>query len=94
MSKLIHAEILLRGLVQGVGFRWFAVRKANEYGIKGYVKNQGWDEVFCVAEGEEGLVNEFIAELRVGPRLSRVTSISVQKSEQIVGYERFEIEFD
>lgn len=94
MSKHVHAEIVLRGLVQGVGFRWFAVRKAREHGIKGFVKNQGWDEVLCVAEGEEGLVNDFIEQLKIGPRLSQVTGVVVQKSDKLVGYTSFEIEFD
>jgi|UPI0003A63C6A acylphosphatase len=94
MGKPVHAEIVLRGVVQGVGFRWFAVRKAREMGIKGFVKNQGWDEVFCVAEGEEGLVNDFIEQLRIGPRLSHVTSVVVQKSDKLVGYRSFEIELD
>ncbi len=90
---MIHAEILVKGLVQGVGFRWFAVRKAHEYSLKGYVRNQGYDEVFCVVEGEEGLINDFVKELQIGPRMSRVTGVFVKKSDKIVGYDKFEIEF-
>ncbi|MBU4444237.1 acylphosphatase, partial [bacterium] len=50
----IHAEIVVRGMVQGVGYRYFAYRKANQYGLCGYVKNLPRDDVQCEVEGEEG----------------------------------------
>ena len=90
---MIHAEIYVSGLVQGVGFRFFTVHKARQYRIKGHVKNCSNGNVFCVAEGDNGLVTDFIKELRIGPISSRVTDVSVEKSDKIKGYKTFEVTF-
>jgi len=89
----IHAEIIVQGFVQGIGYRYFTLRKARDYNLVGYVKNLMNGDVLCEVEGEEGLVNDFIKELRIGPTFSRVTNIVVEKSNTIVGYTTFEVRF-
>lgn len=89
----IHATIIVYGLVQGVGYRYFAYKKAHEYGLTGYVKNLPTGEVLCEVEGDEGLVNEFIKDLRVGPMMARVRDIRVEKSNILQGYRNFEITY-
>jgi acylphosphatase len=62
--------------VQGVGFRYFAERRANQLGIVGYVKNC-WDgsvEVYAV--GDSISLEEFRSYLAEGPRSARVTNIA------------------
>jgi len=90
---LTHAEIIISGMVQGVGYRYFALRKANQYGMKGYVKNLPDGDVLCVAEGEEGLVKDFIQELRTGSMFSQVNSVKVATSPNLKGYKSFEVHF-
>lgn len=89
----IHAEIIVQGFVQGIGYRYFTLRKARDYNLVGYVKNLMNGDVLCEVEGEEGLVNDFIKELRIGPTFSRVTNIVVEKSNTLVGYTTFEVRF-
>jgi len=90
---LIHAEIIISGMVQGVGYRYFALRKANQYGMKGYVKNLPDGNVLCVVEGEEGLVKDFIQELKTGPMFSQVNTVQVNTSTNLTGYKSFEVRF-
>ena len=89
----IHAEIIVQGFVQGIGYRYFTLRKARDYNLVGYVKNLMNGDVLCEVEGEEGLVNDFIKELRIGPTFSRVTNIVVEKNNTLVGYTTFEVRF-
>lgn len=89
----INAEIIVQGFVQGIGFRYFTLRKARDYNLVGYVKNLMNGDVLCEVEGEEGLVNDFIKELRIGPTFSRVSNIVVEKSNTLVGYTTFEVRF-
>ena len=89
----INAEIIVQGFVQGIGYRYFTLRKARDYNLVGYVKNLTNGDVLCEVEGEEGLVNDFIKELRIGPTFSRVTNTVVEKSNTLVGYTTFEVRF-
>lgn len=89
----IHAEIVITGLVQGVGFRYFAQRKARLYNLPGYVKNLPNGDVLCEVEGDEGIVRDFIKELKIGPSFSRVTGVTVNTSTDQYGYKTFEVRF-
>ena len=90
---IIHAEIVISGMVQGVNYRYFAYRKANQYGLCGYVKNLPRGDVLCEVEGEEGIVRDFIKELNIGPAFSRVTNVQVNISPDLYGYKSFEVKF-
>ncbi len=89
----IHAEIVVDGMVQGVGYRYFALRKAQQYRLGGYVKNMPNGSVLCEVEGEEGVVRDFIRELKVGPAFSHVGSVNVNTSTDLYGYKSFEVRF-
>ncbi|WP_051196680.1 carbamoyltransferase HypF [Butyrivibrio sp. XBB1001] len=56
------SKITVKGAVQGVGYRPFILRKATEYGIRGYVKNIG-AAVEILAIGEENVISEFTSDL-------------------------------
>ena len=73
MEKRI--KITVRGFVQGVGFRFFTKRIADEFGIKGLVKNLYNGDVEVEAQADHGLLNDFVNELKIGPRGSSVTSV-------------------
>jgi len=71
------AHIIVKGLVQGVGFRWFVEREAKKLGLSGYVKNRFDGNVEAEVEGDRGLIEELIAILKVGNRSSRVTDLQI-----------------
>jgi len=69
---------IVKGIVQGVGYRYFAVYQAQRIGgITGYVRNLRDGNVEVVAEGERGKLEQFLAELRKGPRAAKVTDVEV-----------------
>ncbi|MDD1719209.1 MAG: acylphosphatase, partial [Methanoregulaceae archaeon] len=71
-------KIIVRGVVQGVGFRPFVYAAALASGLRGSVKNLG-SEVEILAEGER--FEEFLAVIRRGPALSRIDSVVVRPLE-------------
>ncbi len=66
---------LVKGRVQGVGFRWFVQREAAELGLRGWVRNTDTGEVEVVAAGEEAELAELRAALGKGSRGSRVDAV-------------------
>jgi acylphosphatase len=68
-------HFLIRGRVQGVGFRWFVHREAAELGLRGWVRNTDAGEVEVVAAGDPETIAELRAELRKGSRGSRVDAV-------------------
>lgn len=89
----MRAEITVQGMVQGVGYRFFVVQQAQRYHLNGYVQNLPDGHVLVVAEGDKGLIDDFIAELRIGPRAARVSGIDVHWSDQPAEFKSFKVRF-
>ena len=72
-------RIVVRGRVQGVGFRWFVIRRANELGVVGWVRNRpDRMSVEALAQGPVNTLNVFIEQtMRVGPGGAFVSEMSV-----------------
>ena len=87
----VGAHILVRGMVQGVGFRYFVYRKAIELGVRGYACNRGDGSVEIEAVADRSLVEELIREVTVGPRAARVTDVQVEWKQPVQQYHEFEI---
>jgi DNA ligase D-like protein (predicted 3'-phosphoesterase) len=87
-SKAVRAVV--RGLVQGVGFRDATVRKAVETGVLGWVRNAGDGTVLVHAEGSAPAVGELIRFLREGPRTARVEEVEVEPA-KVEGHEQFAV---
>lgn len=85
-----RAHLFVSGIVQGVGYRYFAIRKANAYGITGYAKNLIDGRVEIVAEGGKGLVEQFIKDLRIGPISAHVTDVRVEWGEPAFEFKGFQ----
>ncbi|HID94642.1 MAG TPA: acylphosphatase [Candidatus Latescibacteria bacterium] len=93
MPSGVRAHIIVSGVVQGVGYRFFAQRVALNLGLTGYVRNLPNGKVEVEVEGKQGPVDEFIRELRRGPWSAHVTALSVEWSEYRGQFEGFQIRF-
>jgi acylphosphatase len=68
-------KYIVRGRVQGVGFRWFVEREASALGLAGWVSNREDSTVELVAVGEEEKLTRLRERLEQGPRASRVDAV-------------------
>lgn len=87
-------HFLIRGRVQGVGFRWFVHREASELDLRGWVRNTEEGEVEVVAAGTADDLAELRSSLRRGPRGSRVDQLIEHYLDeaQSAGLDAFRIE--
>jgi len=90
---MIQYEINITGRVQGVGFRYFTQKKANEFHIKGWVKNTRDGSVEVVAQGDETDVNTFIDYLKIGPPMARVDNLSKYKTADLSDFNNFSVKY-
>jgi acylphosphatase len=74
-NRQIVRYYLVRGRVQGVGFRWFVHREAAALGLKGWVRNTDDGKVEVVAAGSAEKLAELRAALKRGSRGSRVDAV-------------------
>lgn len=72
-------KIKISGRVQGVAFRHYAQTRANQTGIKGYVKNMPDGTVEIEAEGEEKALDEFLSWCHRGPDAAKVENVNIQE---------------
>jgi acylphosphatase len=87
---VIRRRVLVRGFVQGVGFRYWAADAARTRGVAGWVRNCGDGTVEAVFEGEPDAVEGMVRWCERGPRGADVTGIDVV-DEPPEGLQRFEI---
>jgi acylphosphatase len=80
-------HFLVKGRVQGVGFRWFVQREAAELGLNGWVRNTNDGHVEVVAAGDETELAELRVALRKGSRGSRVDAVVEQELQESEGAE-------
>ena len=71
-GETIRAHIVVSGMVQGVGYRYFTVRNAMKLGLTGWVRNLRNGDVELEAQGERGDMAMLISQLKLGPQWSRV----------------------
>jgi len=92
-EKPIQARrYLVRGRVQGVGFRWFVEREAHTLGIAGWVRNNHDGSVEVLAQGTRDQLTGLHSRLREGPRAARVDAVDVSEASPIEGLSSFRIE--
>jgi len=92
-EKPIEAKrYLVRGRVQGVGFRWFVEREAHLLGIAGWVRNNHDGSVEILAQGTRDQLMGLHSRLREGPRAARVDSVDVSEVNPTGGLSSFRIE--
>lgn len=82
---------LVRGRVQGVGFRWFVARAARKLGLSGHVRNLPDGGVEVVASGEPAELEHLARELAKGPPGAAVAGVKVDDLDHAVEARSFEI---
>ncbi len=93
-ADLASVHAIVYGYVQGVFFRTFVSRRANELGLTGYVRNLPNGEAVEVrAEGERKRLEELIGYLKVGPPAARVERVVTTWSEYTGSYSEFNIRY-
>jgi acylphosphatase len=90
-DSCVQLRAIVRGQVQGVGFRMWAQRRARMLGISGYVRNLTDGSVEVVGEGSRGAVEQLLAILRRGPESAEVRSVQRIWAACASGFDGFEI---
>ena len=83
---------IVRGRVQGVGFRWFVEREAHTLGIAGWVRNNLDGSVEVLAMGTREQLASLRSRLQQGPRAARVDNVEESESRPVEGLKSFRIE--
>jgi acylphosphatase len=85
-------KFIVRGRVQGVGFRWFVEREARALGISGWVRNNSDGSVEVLASGTQEQLFGLRSRLQQGPRAARVDNVEESEAKPIAGLNTFRIE--
>lgn len=88
----VAAELVVSGIVQGVGYRYYCYRKANELGIIGQVSNQPDGSVRVWAEADRSAIDALIVELKLGPPAAEVLDVAIEWRDVTGAYSSFRIE--
>jgi acylphosphatase len=91
MKEQRHLRI--HGKVQGVGYRFFATRVARRMGLKGWIENNRDGTVEALVEGEKKTIDEWIEEIREGPRYAEVTHIEQESKDYTGRLPDFDVKF-
>jgi acylphosphatase len=78
---VVRLHAVIRGDVQGVGFRYFILDVARTLGVHGWVRNRADGAVELTAEGERAHLESLLGTARRGPRHATVTGVEVDWSE-------------
>ncbi len=91
-SSLLARRFVVRGRVQGVGFRWFVEREAHILDIAGWVRNNSDGSVEVLAMGTHEQLAGLRSRLREGSRAARVDDVQESEAEPVAGLKAFRIE--
>lgn len=86
-------QIIIKGRVQGVAFRWYTMKKAFELGIQGYVMNRNDGDVEAVFQGSTGDVDSMLKWCASGPPSAIVENITILEDKVKKRYKTFDIRY-
>ena len=92
MTGKVARLFLIRGDVQGVGYRFFAQRAAARHQVVGYVRNLADGSVEALAEGPVNSVESFKHDLATGPQWAAVEQVEEINLDPSGTYSSFRIE--
>jgi len=78
-------RIIVTGRVQGVGFRYFTVRCANDLGLCGWVRNLPDGSVETAIQGQGEKIEKMIGLLKQGPGAANVSGLEIEEIESESG---------
>lgn len=81
MNEPVARRLVVRGRVQGVGYRNYIEHKAGQLGIKGWVRNRPDGSVEAVVQGSLAAVAEIIECAKRGPRAAEVATVEIGNAE-------------
>jgi acylphosphatase len=84
-------RFIVRGRVQGVGFRWFVEREAHILKIAGWARNNPDGTVEVLAMGTRDQLSGLRSRLQEGPRAARVDNVEESEAEPIAGLNSFQV---
>jgi acylphosphatase len=87
----IRVHIVVQGIVQGVGFRYFVLHQARKLDLTGWVQNRFTGDVEILAEGDRSRLEIFIDEIKVGPRSAHIKEVRIDWQPYENSYASFEI---
>jgi acylphosphatase len=91
-DRKLARRFLVRGRVQGVGFRWFVEREAHILGLAGWVRNNSDGRVEVLAQGTPEQLSGLRARLQQGPRAARVDDVEESEANLTQDLKTFRIE--
>ena len=86
-----RCRIFVSGYVQGVGFRSFTKKRADEIGLSGSVRNIPDKRVEIIVEGDESKINQFLERIKEGSWGSRVEKTELRWEKPTTEFRDFEI---
>ncbi|HYC65009.1 MAG TPA: acylphosphatase [Reyranellaceae bacterium] len=75
---MLQARLTVMGMVQGVGYRDWAMARARRLGLSGWVRNRRDASVELLVVGEDAAVGQMIEACRQGPPLARVDEVDIE----------------
>jgi acylphosphatase len=90
-ASLQARRFVVRGRVQGVGFRWFVEREADLLNIAGWVRNDPDGSVEVLAIGTHDNLSTLRERLKTGPRAARVDKLEEFEAEPVAGLNSFQV---
>lgn len=91
--KSVRVKVIVKGQVQGVGFRYFTQRTAESLNLAGWVRNRSDGAVEAELEGDQTAVEAALKALRQGPDGGRVDELEVERQDYRGDFQGFEIRF-
>jgi len=90
--EIVTRRFVVRGRVQGVGFRWFVEKEARLLGVTGWVRNNADATVEVLAQGTSVQLSGLRSRLQQGPRAARVDDVVESEAKPVNSLTTFRIE--
>ena len=89
-DSFLARHVTVRGMVQGVAYRWTTLQQAEQLGVTGWVRNETDGSVQAHLEGTADAVSDLIAWMRHGPSGADVESVEDQQT-SVEGHRSFQV---
>ncbi len=93
MVNKIQIKVVINGRVQGVFYRAETKNTADQFGIKGYVKNLPNGSVEAIFEGDRPSVTQMVEWCNKGPAAARVENVLAEEVETLSNFKTFMIKY-